>query len=471
MRIATSTIYDNQIQSIDNLSAQYQSIGQDLSTGKSLNVPSDDPSQIAQDLTITTQIASENGDASNATAAQNELTFTDSTLSSLTSLLQTARSLAVSGATDIIPNGTQRPLIGQQVAGLLNQALALANTQYGGTYLFAGSGSSTTAPITPLGSPPNAVSFTGNNDTRTEIINGQSVAVGTTMQAAFNQSSTDGTPSVFTLLATLRDTMDNEPASIQSQQPINVTGQIIQGAADAAPTTLGQIVGPPAMTSVPLTADNAVPPSYSIEIDGTNPATGGPGSAQFTFQAATPVDGVVAGAPPLQGIVQQINAQTAVTGVTATWNVASQRLQLTSTAPNSPPFLISDIPTPVVAASGNVPVAVTTAATTKSTFLEAFQIPDQVSVTSNLSTQIGDIDAVINQVLSARANIGQQIQNLAGTTSQLQVLANDNTTTKSGYEDTNIAQATSQFTLTQTALQAAYATTSRLEGKTLIDYL
>ena len=59
MRIATSTIYDNQIQSIDNLSAQYQSIGQDLSTGKSLNVPSDDPSQISQDLTLTTSIASE----------------------------------------------------------------------------------------------------------------------------------------------------------------------------------------------------------------------------------------------------------------------------------------------------------------------------------------------------------------------------------------------------------------------------
>ena len=468
MRIATSTIYSNQIQSIDNLSAQYQNIGQDLSTGKSLNVPSDDPSQVAQDLTITTQIASEDGDASNATAAQNELTFTDSTLSSLTSLLQTARSLAVSGATDIIPNGTQRPLIGQQVAGLLNQALALANTQYGGTYLFAGSGSSTTAPITPLGSPPNSVAFTGNNDTRTEIINGQAVAVGTTMQDAFNQASTNGTPSVFTLLATLRDTMDKEPASIQSQQPINVTGQVIQGAADAAPTTLGQIVGPPAMTTVPLTADNAVPPSYSIEIDGTNPTTGGPGSAQFTFQAATPVDGVVAGQ---NGIVQQINAQTAVTGVTASWNVASQRLELTSVAPNSPPFLVSDIPTPIVGASANVPVAVTTAATTKSTLLEALQIPDQVSVTSNLSTQIGDIDAVINQVLSARANIGQQIQNLAGTSSQLQVLANDNTTTKSGYEDTNVAQATSQFTLTQTALQAAYATTSRLEGKTLIDYL
>src|SRR5580700_722309 len=163
MRIATSTIYENQIASIDNLSAQYQSIGQDLSTGKSLNVPSDDPAQISQDLTLTSTIASENSDASNATSAQAELTFTDSTLSSLTSVLQSARSLAVEGATDIIPNGTQRPLIGKQIAGLLNQALQLANQQYGTTYIFSGTGSSTSPPITAQGSPPNGVIFTGNN--------------------------------------------------------------------------------------------------------------------------------------------------------------------------------------------------------------------------------------------------------------------------------------------------------------------
>jgi flagellar hook-associated protein 3 FlgL len=468
MRIATSTIYDNQSVSIDNLSAQYQNIGQSLSTGKTLNVPSDDPSQVAQDLTITTTIAAENSDASNASAAQNELTFTDSTLASLTSALQTARNLAVSGATDIIPNGSQRPLIGQQVAGLLNQVLALANTQYGGTYLFAGTGSGTTPPVTPLGSPPTTIAFSGNNNARTELINGQQVQVGTTLQAAFNQSSVNGTPSAFTLLATLRDTLNKEPAAIQSQQPINVTGQVIYGAASPVPTKLSNIVGPPPMTTIPLTADNAVPPSYSIEIDGTNPATAAPGKAVLTFGPSTAVDDGTA-----NSIVGSINAQTVNTGVTAKWDVPSQRLVLTSTAPNSPPFLISDVPSPVGGAPLSVtgPPGVTTAGTTSSNFLAAFQIPNQVSVTSNLSTQIGDIDAVINQVLSARAQIGQQIQNLAATTNQVQALANDNTTTKGGYEDTNVAQATSQFSLTQTALQAAYAVTSRLEGKTLIDFL
>jgi flagellar hook-associated protein 3 FlgL len=452
MRIATSTIYDNQIQSIDSLSAQYQGIGQDLSTGKSLNVPSDDPSQVSQDLTLTTQIAAENGDASNATSAQNTLTFVDATLSSLTTALQTARNLAVSGATDIIPNGTQRPLIGDQVAGILSQVLALANTQYGGSYIFAGTGSSTIAPIQALGSPPNAVAFTGNNDTPTETINGQQVVVGTTMQAAFNQDSTDGTPSVFTLLANLRDTLDKEPAETESSRSVNVTGQIIQGAGDANPTTLGQIAGPPVMTGVPLTADNAAPPGYSITVNGTNPATGGNTSVQLNFTAATKLDD---GTPT--SVIGAINNVTSTTGVTASFNVQTQRITLTSTAPNSPAFSVDDSASP--------------GATNTSNFMEAFQIPTTGSVTNILSTQIGDIDDVINQVLSARAQVGQQIQNLAGTTNQLEALSTDNTTTKSTYADTNIAQATSQFTLTQTALQAAYATTTRLEGKSLIDYL
>ena len=47
----------------------------------------------------------------------------------------------------------------------------------------------------------------------------------------------------------------------------------------------------------------------------------------------------------------------------------------------------------------------------------------------------------------------------------------NNTAVQSGIEDTNIAQATTQFTLTQTALTAAYSTTSRLEAKDLFDYL
>jgi flagellar hook-associated protein 3 FlgL len=457
MRIATSTIYDNQTNTIDNLSAQYQQIGQQLSSGKSLQKPSDDPAVVSQDLTLTNTISAENNDASNATSAQHTLTFTDSTLSSLTTVLQTARSLCVEGATDIIPNGSQRPLIGKQVEGLLEQAIGLANSQYGDTYVFAGTGPRTSAPVTPIGTPPSSVAFTGNLNATTEIINGVTVQTGTTLQQAFNYKSTDGSPDVFTLLATLRDTLDKEPAAVQSGQPINVNGATIYGAGSPAPTTLGQITAGN-LTQVPLTPDDATSAPagttyYSIRIDGT------PGGATITFNNNTAVDD---GTPT--SVVGLINAQSGVTGVTAAWNVQQQRLQLTSTAANSPPFEVTDVPTAAPPATG-------AAATKASTFLEAFKIPNQISVTENLSTQLYNIDAVINSVLAGRAQVGQQIQNLAATTSQLQSQSTDNKVTQSAYEDTNVAEATSQFSLVQTALQAAYATTNRLENKSLLDYI
>ncbi len=460
MRIATSTIYEQQTTSIDNLSAQYQNVGQQLSSGKSLQKPSDNPSVISQDLTLSGTISAENTDASNATSAQNQLTFTDSVLSSLTTVLQTARSLVVEGATDIIPNGTQRPLIGKQVAGLLEQAIGLANSQYGNTYIFAGTGTRTTPPVTPQGSPPSGtITFNGNLNQQTESINGQNVATGTTLQQGFNYKSSNGTPDVFQLLATIRDTLDKEPASVESQGSINVSGQTIQGAGDAAPTTLAQIAAGP-LTTIPLKADNSLPApgGYSIRIDGINPLTGAPGGQTFNFTNATAVDDGTAAS-----IVGQINAATGTTGVTAAFNVATQRLQLTSSGPNSPPFQVNDVPTAAPPAA--------TASTNTSNLLAVLQIPNTVSVTENLSTQLYNIDQVTNAILSGRAQVGQQIQNLAATTSQLQGQSTDNKVTQSGYEDTNVAAATSQFSLVQTALQAAYSTTTRLESKSLLDYL
>ena len=42
---------------------------------------------------------------------------------------------------------------------------------------------------------------------------------------------------------------------------------------------------------------------------------------------------------------------------------------------------------------------------------------------------------------------------------------------QSGLEDTDIAKVTAQFSLSQTALQAAYQTTTRLEQDDLFNYL
>jgi len=88
-----------------------------------------------------------------------------------------------------------------------------------------------------------------------------------------------------------------------------------------------------------------------------------------------------------------------------------------------------------------------------------------------LSTQLGDIDKVLNVNLTARAAVGTRIQTLSSIADQNAAAIVDNTKIKSQIEDANVAKLSPQFVQTQTALNAAYATTVKLEGKTLIDYL
>ena len=137
MRIATSEIYAQQTAAIDNLVAQEAQYGEDLSTGKSVNVPSDDPTQIAQDLAVRTDIGVQTQVESNMTNASNTMTTVDSALASLTNILQTARNLTVQGASDI-NTPTNRSEAAVQVAQLLQEAVGIANTEYGGTYVFSG---------------------------------------------------------------------------------------------------------------------------------------------------------------------------------------------------------------------------------------------------------------------------------------------------------------------------------------------
>src|SRR5579884_2381413 len=107
MRIATSTIYDSQSSSIDNLVAQQQNLGQELSSGKQLNEPSDNPTQIAQDLELRSTIAAENQASSNITNASAQLTTVDGSLNTLTNIMQSARSVAVQAAAGFT-NSTQQ---------------------------------------------------------------------------------------------------------------------------------------------------------------------------------------------------------------------------------------------------------------------------------------------------------------------------------------------------------------------------
>ncbi len=440
MRIATSTIYDQQIIAIDNQNALYAQIGQSLSSGKQLTNPSDDPAHIAQDLQLHTTIQTTNQQSTNVQSAINELTTTDSALSSLTSVLQSARTLAIQGNSETLTD-SQRTAIANQIDELVQQSIAIGNTKYGSKYIFGGTASTANPPVVQQGNPIQAVTFSGNEQVQGQLIyNGQQFALSTTFQSAFNYQASDGSPDVFQTLINLRNSLINKPAVDQSASQINAAGQTVYGpqvgGVGPAPTTLAQTAS---FQTAPVPSGG----NFTLQLHSN--VNGQDVSQTVTVTPASAIDDGIA-SPPGTSLVQQINALTATTGITAKFNPATQSFSLTGTGT----FYVTDV-------SGNL--------------TKVLNLNSQADWVQNISTQIGTIDHTLNSVLNARSVIGARIQTLSSISGQLQSDTTDNTKVESGIEDTDVAAATSRFTQTQTALQAAYMTTTRLESKTLFDYL
>jgi flagellar hook-associated protein 3 FlgL len=430
MRIATSTIYAQQTAAIDNQSAQYAQLGQELSSGIAVSEPSDDPQQIGQDLELHATIATQTQQSTDATAATNQLTQTDSALNGLTSILQSANSLAEEAANSAL-SSTDRTAIVSQLNDMIGEAVSYGNTQYNGTYIFAGTASATTAPVQAVGNPPTSVTFSGNEETQGQIlINGQSVQLSTTFQAAFNYNASDGSPSVYQTLINLRNQVQNPQYTDVSQGAMNANGQVIYGqqvgATAPPPTTLSD-------TAAFATTPTPSAGTYTMEINGV---------AVTVADTAAVDDGTPA------SVVGAINAVTAQTGVTATYDATTQKVSLSGTTA----FTVAD-------------------ATNGGNLTEVLGLSAQGDTIQPISTQLGDISNAMNVVLNARASVGANLQQLSSISSQLQTDVTDNTNVETSIEDTPVASTTTQFTATQTALEAAYATTTRLEQQTLINYL
>jgi flagellar hook-associated protein 3 FlgL len=442
MRIATSTVYANQTAAIDNLYAQQEKYGQDLSTGKVVNIAQDDPTQIAQDLAVRNEGAVQGQVSTNLTNTQNQLTTVDGALSSLTSVVQSARQLAIEGAsTTNTPAQLQEIAI--QVGQLLQETIGIANTQYAGSYVFGGTAQTGQPPVVANGQA-SVVSFSGNDVAQTQTLpNGQTIQTSSTLQQTFNFNATDGSPSIFQVLQNLYSTLNNNISADVSSTQVNVAGTAI-----TAGTSMALLENPGSIAATPLTADSTG--NVSISIASAQDQNG----TTITFNPAT---FTIAGGPGLPAaatsIITAINNQSGLTCVTASFNSQTDRLTLTGTGP----FTVTDVESPGATNTGN--------------FVETFNLNTQANVVNNISTQLGDFDNATAQLLDGRATIGSTIQqvNALNTTATAQVTAD--TSVQTGIEDTNVAQVQPEFSLAQTALQAAYSTTSQLESKNLFDYL
>lgn len=136
-----------------NLRAQEQ-----VSSGRRINRPSDDPSGAADVIRLRTSQAAVDQFRRTATAANDVLLLSDNTLDSYQVSLDRVRTLMTQGASDIT-TPEERQLIAVEIESLRTQMLAIANSQRDGRYLFGGTRQDA-PPFDPTTGAPSAVPAT-----------------------------------------------------------------------------------------------------------------------------------------------------------------------------------------------------------------------------------------------------------------------------------------------------------------------
>lgn len=137
MRVTEMMKFNTMTASLSNLQNEYTSLMEKMATQKAINKPSDDPlgmSLIMNYRSSQAAVESYQGNIENANAW---ITVTESTLNSVHDLIVHAREIALSQATGTATAET-RSYNAETVAQLIEELQSLANTQYGGSYIFSG---------------------------------------------------------------------------------------------------------------------------------------------------------------------------------------------------------------------------------------------------------------------------------------------------------------------------------------------
>lgn len=145
MRISTLNLFETGGAKIGDLQASLSRTQQQISSGRRILVPSDDPAGTARALELTQSQSLNTQYGLNRQSAKSALTATDGTLASVTSVLQDVKTAALTAGNGALSD-RERGFIATELRGRLDELLGLANARDGqGNYMFSGFKTSTPA--------------------------------------------------------------------------------------------------------------------------------------------------------------------------------------------------------------------------------------------------------------------------------------------------------------------------------------
>lgn len=189
----------------------------ELSTGRRVNCPSDDPTAAAILVQNHAQASRDDQYIRSASSIQSELHTADSTLSSVVSTLDRAVSLGVEGANGTLSDADRTSLV-NELQGIQGQLISLANLSYQGRYVFAGT-ANTSPPFQLDSTLPSGVRYNGNGNTNSiEVGDGFSLQVNVPGLNLFSATGGDVFQSIHDLISALQSNsgVDSATAAVRN---------------------------------------------------------------------------------------------------------------------------------------------------------------------------------------------------------------------------------------------------------------
>lgn len=432
MRISTGMVYAQGVGTIQKQQADVLKTQQQVSTGRRILAPSDDPVSSSSVLELTQYMNVNEQNGSNANVATSKLQMEETSLTDIGNLIQDAKNLAVNAGNGAMSASDQH-MLATELQGRYQALLGLSNaTDDNGQYMFSGY-MGNTAPFSET--TPGNVVYNGDQGQREIRISARrQVAVSDPGSNVFQRIKNGNGTFVTTA------TVGNTGTGVISP------GNVLDKSKWNDPTNSKDY-------TVMFDVSNTIPAvtTYDVidNVSGNSMLTGaGPAAAPYprTYNTGGTISLKTIAPPDTNPVPFDFGAEFNVAGEPATGDTFT------------------------VKASTNVDLF-----KTLSNLIDVLNKPPALAVPTALqngiNTAMCNLDNALDNVLTVRASIGarlKEVDSVQGTRADLTIQFKS---TISRLEDVDYAEAISSLTFQQTHLEAAQKSFVSTESLTLFNYI
>ncbi|GGF91525.1 flagellar hook-associated protein FlgL [Paenibacillus abyssi] len=196
LRVTQTMMNTQLLRNVSNNLGRMNNLQNQLSTGRRINAPSDDPVGLTFAMRYRSEISANDQYIRNVDSAISSLDYTDMTLGQAGNVLHRARELMVQGANGVNPQEGYNA-IKLEIEELYNQLVEIGNSKFNGKYVFNGE-QTETPPYSKLGlsdagSPKAYNAATDPGQIKYELAPGMVMAVNMTGNQIFGNPVADDT--------------------------------------------------------------------------------------------------------------------------------------------------------------------------------------------------------------------------------------------------------------------------------------